>query len=152
MGRRVGSVTRDAWERYQEKEQGIAALAGELKAIKHAGEPLAKWLRRTDTDWAKLCEIHPPLRVWDTRPAVVEQVVLEAKYAGYVGRQADQVERFRRMEHRIIPATFDYAAVAHLRAEAREKLSTIRPANVGQAGRVSGITPADLAVLLLYHE
>jgi tRNA uridine 5-carboxymethylaminomethyl modification enzyme len=82
--------------------------------------------------------------------AIVEQVVLECKYAGYVGRQAEQVERFQKMENRAIPANFDYAAIPQLRFEAREKLSKIRPANIGQAGRVSGITPADLAVLLLY--
>ena len=85
--------------------------------------------------------------VW---PAVVEQVVLESKYAGYIGRQAEQVERFHRMETRPIPANFDYTVIPQLRFEAREKLSRIRPANIGQAGRVSGITPADLAVLLLY--
>jgi tRNA uridine 5-carboxymethylaminomethyl modification enzyme len=84
---------------------------------------------------------------WD---GVVEQVVLECKYAGYIGRQAEQVERFQKMETRPIPPTFDYAAIPQLRHEAREKLSKIRPANIGQAGRVSGITPADLAVLLLY--
>jgi len=84
---------------------------------------------------------------WD---AIVEQVVLESKYAGYIGRQAEQVERFQKMELRPIPPTFDYAAIPQLRHEAREKLSKIRPANIGQAGRVSGITPADLAVLLLY--
>ena len=61
---------------------------------------------------------------------VVEQVVLECKYAGYVGRQAEQIERFQKMETRAIPANFDYAAVPHLRCEAREKLSRIRPANI----------------------
>ena len=76
--------------------------------------------------------------------------MLECKYAGYVGRQAEQVERFQKMENKAIPAAFDYNAITQLRTEAREKLSRIRPANIGQAGRVSGITPADLAVLLIY--
>jgi tRNA uridine 5-carboxymethylaminomethyl modification enzyme len=75
---------------------------------------------------------------------------LECRYAGYIARQAEQVERFKKMENRAIPAAFDYAAIPQLRFEAREKLSRVRPANIGQAGRVSGITPADLAVLLLY--
>ena len=83
---------------------------------------------------------------------VVEQVVLEAKYAGYIDRQAAQVERFQRLEGKAIPATFDYHAVPQLRFEAKEKLHTIRPASLGQAGRISGIHPADLAVLLLYLE
>ena len=85
-----------------------------------------------------------------TPPDALEQVVLEAKYAGYIDRQAAQVERFQRLESRPIPPHFDYAAVPQLRAEAREKLSRIRPANLGQASRISGISPADLAVLLIY--
>ncbi|MGL5095507.1 MAG: tRNA uridine-5-carboxymethylaminomethyl(34) synthesis enzyme MnmG, partial [Planctomycetia bacterium] len=72
--------------------------------------------------------------------------------AGYVDRQAAEVERFRRMENKRIPDRFDYAAVTQLRVEAREKLGQVRPASLGQASRVSGITPADLAVLLFYLE
>ena len=81
---------------------------------------------------------------------MVEQVVLEAKYAGYIDRQAAEVERFRKLEDKRIPPQFDFRAVPQLRHEAREKLSRVRPANIGQASRVSGITPADLAVLLFY--
>jgi tRNA uridine 5-carboxymethylaminomethyl modification enzyme len=83
---------------------------------------------------------------------VVEQVVLEAKYAGYVERQAMQVEKFQRLESKTIPAYFDYTAVPQLRIEAKEKLSKTRPKNLGQASRISGITPADLAVVLYYLE
>ena len=81
---------------------------------------------------------------------VVEQVVLEAKYSGYIDRQTNEVERFRRMEGKRIPGHFDYSAVPQLRREARDKLSRVRPTSLGQASRVSGITPADLAVLLFY--
>ena len=88
----------------------------------------------------------------DTPPDALEQVILEAKYHGYINRQAAQVERFQRMEGRAIPPHFDYTAVPQLRVEAREKLSRIRPANLGQAGRISGISPADLAVVLMYLE
>jgi tRNA uridine 5-carboxymethylaminomethyl modification enzyme len=90
------------------------------------------------------------LRDWQAPADAVEQVVLETKYAGYVERQAAQVERFQRLESKPIPAHFDYAAVPQLRIEAREKLARIRPTSLGQAGRISGISPADLAVLLLY--
>jgi tRNA uridine 5-carboxymethylaminomethyl modification enzyme len=83
---------------------------------------------------------------------VIHQVVLEAKYSGYIDRQAAQVERFQRMESRAIPKHFDYLAVPQLRAEAKEKLGRIRPTSLGQAGRISGICPADLAVLLIYME
>jgi tRNA uridine 5-carboxymethylaminomethyl modification enzyme len=92
------------------------------------------------------------VRALATPAEALEQVVLEAKYAGYIGRQAAQVERFRRQEDRPIPATFDYDAVPQLRAEAKEKLGRVRPASLGQAGRISGISPADLALLLLYLE
>jgi tRNA uridine 5-carboxymethylaminomethyl modification enzyme len=162
LGRKVGSVSDEEWQRFQRKEQAIAELFAYLRQTKHSGETLERWLRRTEISWDDLCDMHPPLKQpispmgpigpmspieWD---GVVEQVVLECKYAGYIGRQAEQVERFQKMETRPIPPTFDYAAIPQLRHEAREKLSKIRPANIGQAGRVSGITPADLAVLLLY--
>jgi tRNA uridine 5-carboxymethylaminomethyl modification enzyme len=90
------------------------------------------------------------LRERAPRPDVVEQVVLETKYAGYIDRQAAQVERFHRLESKPIPAHFDYAAVPQLRAEAKEKFNRIRPSSIGQASRISGICPADLAVLLIY--
>ena len=150
LGREVGSVSEAEWSRFQRKEQGIADLFAHLRGHRHGSETLEKWLRRTDIDWESLCDLHPSLKDWNARPEVAEQVVLECKYAGYVGRQAEQVERFQSMEGRPIPATFDYQSIPQLRCEAREKLSKIRPANIGQAGRVSGITPADLAVLLLY--
>jgi tRNA uridine 5-carboxymethylaminomethyl modification enzyme len=150
VGRRVGSVDAAALERLQAKERGIAELQAALAGTRSDGDTLATWLRRTEVSWSDVCDRHPPLRVWDVQPAVVEQVVLEAKYSGYVDRQADEVARFKKLEGRQIPGSFDYAAVPQLRAEAREKLSRVRPATVGQASRVSGITPADLAVLLFY--
>ncbi|HEX3150465.1 MAG TPA: tRNA uridine-5-carboxymethylaminomethyl(34) synthesis enzyme MnmG, partial [Gemmataceae bacterium] len=154
LGRQVGSVSDADWQRYQRKEQGIVELFAYLRQTKHEGETLERWLRRTEISWEKLCQMMGQIGpVGPIRPIsveVVEQVVLECKYAGYIGRQAEQVDRFQKMENRPIPASLDYNAIAQLRFEAREKLSRIRPANIGQAGRVSGITPADLAVLLLY--
>jgi tRNA uridine 5-carboxymethylaminomethyl modification enzyme len=152
LGRRAGSVSDADWARFEAKEEGIAALQAELRNHKSDGDSLATWLRRTGVEWKQLCERHPPLRVWDARADVVEQVVLEAKYSGYIDRQALEVERFQRLEGRRIPPTFDYAAVAQLRQEAREKLARVRPTSLGQASRISGITPADLAMLLLYLE
>jgi tRNA uridine 5-carboxymethylaminomethyl modification enzyme len=152
IGRRVGSVGNSDWERFERKEQGIAALQEELRKNKSDGDSLATWLRRTGVEWANLCERHPPLRAWESRTDVVEQVVLEAKYSGYIDRQAAEVERFQRLENRRIPPSFDYAAIAQMRQEAREKLSRVRPTSLGQASRISGITPADLAMLLLYLE
>jgi tRNA uridine 5-carboxymethylaminomethyl modification enzyme len=150
IGRRVGLATPDAWDRLQRKEQGILELTDRLRKRLHENETLERWLRRPDIDWLRLCEIEPSLRSWNAAPDVVEQVTLETKYAGYIDRQAAQVERFHRLESKPIPAHFDYAAVPQLRAEAKEKLGRIRPASLGQASRISGIGPADLAVLLIY--
>ena len=152
LGRRVGSVNAEDWGRYQRKEQGIAELQNVLKTNRSDGDSLATWLRRTEVEWSVVCDRYPALREWEARPDVVEQVVLEAKYSGYIDRQAAEVERFQRLENKRIPPHFDFAAVHQLRHEAREKLSRVRPASLGQASRISGITPADLAMLLLYLE
>ncbi len=150
LGRRIGSVSDEAWDRFEAKEQGIAGLQTLLRKQRSDGDTLETWLRRTEVEWADVRNRHTALAEWEVRPDVVEQVVLEAKYSGYIGRQAAEVARFRRLEDKRISAHFDYAAVPQLRPEAREKLARVRPASVGQAGRVSGITPADLAVLLFY--
>jgi tRNA uridine 5-carboxymethylaminomethyl modification enzyme len=172
LGRRVGLVTDDGWDRLQRKEKAMADITEILRSHRHGQDTLEKILRRPDVDWDQLCELEPALRAFNTSPEVavvrgspdpapthdrrspkseaVEQVVLEAKYSGYIDRQAAQVERFQRLESRPIPAHFDYLAVPQLRAEAKEKLTRIRPTNLGQAGRISGISPADLAVVLMY--
>jgi len=148
LGRRVGLVTDDAWQRLQRKEEGIAQLTNFLRVHKHEGDTLEKWIRRTETTWEQLQAWQPELAAF--APDVIEQVVLESKYAGYIDRQAAQVERFQRLESRPIPPHFDYAAIPQLRAEAKEKLGRIRPTSLGQASRISGISPADLAVVMIY--
>jgi tRNA uridine 5-carboxymethylaminomethyl modification enzyme len=154
LGRRVGLVKDDAWDRLQRKEKAITELTERLRSIRFEQQTLDQWLRRPDVDWSHVQEMartksDAPL---EASAEVVEQVTLEAKYSGYIHRQTEQVERFQRMESRPIPAHFDFAALPQLRAEAREKLGRIRPANLGQAGRISGISPADLAVLMIYLE
>jgi tRNA uridine 5-carboxymethylaminomethyl modification enzyme len=150
LGRRIGLVQDEAWNRLQDKEQSIASLTEHLRTQRHEQDTLEKWLRRSDCDWQKLCALAPALADWSAVPGAIEQVELETKYSGYIGRQADQVERFQRLESRPIPAHFDFAAVPQLRAEAREKLARVRPTSLGQAGRISGISPADLAVVMIY--
>ena len=149
LAHRIGSCSAAAWGCLESKEAGVAELERTLKTTKSDGDTLMIWLKRTTTEWAEICVRSPALAAWNTRPEVIEQVVLEAKYSGYIDRQANDVERFRRMEDKRIPEAFDFAAIPQLRKEAKEKLGRIRPANIGQASRVSGITPADLAVLLL---
>ena len=81
---------------------------------------------------------------------VTEQVEIELKYEGYIKRQMSQVEKFRKMEHKKIPADIDYDAIPSIRIEARQKLKQVRPENVGQASRISGVSPSDISVLLVY--
>jgi tRNA uridine 5-carboxymethylaminomethyl modification enzyme len=150
LGRRVGLMKEEAWQRLQRKEEDIATLSAILRGHRHEQDTLEHWLRRGDCDWVKVCAFDSSLAEWNDKSDVVEQVVLEAKYSGYIHRQAQQVDRFRRLESKPIPGYFDFAAVPQLRAEAREKLARIRPASLGQASRISGINPADLAVLLIY--
>ena len=150
LGRRVGLVADDAWQRLVLKERAIEEITAHLRRVRHNQETLEKLLRRPDVDWSRLCELDPTLRQWNAQTGTIEQVVLETKYAGYIERQAAQVERFHRLESRPIPRHFDFQALPQLRAEAKEKLSQIRPASLGQASRISGISPADLAVLMMY--
>ena len=77
-------------------------------------------------------------------------MTIQAKYGGYIDRQAQQVERFRRLEDKPLPVDLDYQRITQLRAEAREKFARVRPRSLGQAGRISGINPADLATLLVH--
>lgn len=83
---------------------------------------------------------------------VIEQVNINVKYEGYISRQMRQVEQFKKMEVKLIPETLDYEDISGLRIEARQKLSAVHPHSVGQASRISGVTPADISVLLIYME
>lgn len=148
VGQRIGLVNDARWSRLQAKEVEIARLTELLRSRRHDGQLLEQRLRRTDSTWDQVIALCPELACED--PSVIEQVVLEAKYSGFIERQSEQIARFQRMEGKPIPSTFDYWAVPQLRFEAREKLSRIRPTSLGQASRIIGITPADLVVLLFY--
>ena len=91
-----------------------------------------------------------------TRPelplSVQQEVEIQLKYAGYLEKQLKQVAEFKKEESRLLPLDIDYRAIAGLRLEAQEKLAQIRPMSIGQAGRISGVSPADIAVLLIYLE
>ena len=111
---------------------------------------LADLLRRPQVTYADIAPFDP------NRPqlsaAVAEEVEIQIKYAGYLARQEKQVAEFKKEESRLLPADIDYAAIGGLRLEAREKLEAIRPMSIGQAGRISGVSPADIAVLLIWLE
>ncbi|HPT99676.1 MAG TPA: tRNA uridine-5-carboxymethylaminomethyl(34) synthesis enzyme MnmG, partial [Armatimonadota bacterium] len=111
---------------------------------------LAQILRRPGIRYADLRALDPETP--DLRPDVVEQVEIAIKYAGYIERQRAQVEQHHRLEKRAIPEGFPYEQVRALSHEGREKLMRVRPASVGQAARIPGLTPADISVLLVALE
>lgn len=111
---------------------------------------LAELLCRPEITYDKLQGLDPDRP--QLPPAVTEQVEINLKYEGYIQRQQKQVEEFNRLEKRTIPEDIDYDQVGSLRLEARQKLKELRPSSIGQASRMSGVTPADVAVLLIYLE
>lgn len=152
IGRRIGLVSEEAWERLNEKEKLIEEAIKVLRDNYFEHASLEQWLRRHDVDWKSMLSIATEklkLKI-DLPREVEEQIELEVKYEGYINRQTVQIERFQKLESKLIPSNFDYLSISHLRREAKEKFNKIRPVNIGQAGRISGISPADIAVLLLY--
>jgi tRNA uridine 5-carboxymethylaminomethyl modification enzyme len=162
LGHSLGLISEQRWQRYQEKmehyKQGrvllnkirlgpgdtavIAAL--ELPDLKN-GISLEQLLRRPEVTIHKLSELIPalsgiPLEVQD-------QLETGIKYEGYIKRQVEQVERFKKTEEVVIPGDFDYQSLCSLSAEVREKLQLIRPLNLGQASRIPGVTPAAVSIL-----
>ena len=115
-----------------------------------SGVSLADLIRRPQIGYADLAPFDPERPALDR--AVTEAVEIGLKYEGYIKRQLRQVEEFKRLESRALPRTLDYQSIPGLRIEAREKLEKIRPENFGQAGRISGVSPADLAALMIYME
>ncbi|MGE3819640.1 MAG: tRNA uridine-5-carboxymethylaminomethyl(34) synthesis enzyme MnmG [Isosphaeraceae bacterium] len=149
-GREVGLVDDTRWRRFLERRDGIDQLERRLRSTRVEGQTLAHVLRRPETRWEDLTRLDPTLNEFDGRLGIVEQVTIKAKYSGYVDRQAAQVDRFRRLEEKPLPENLDYEDVAQLRAEAREKFQKVRPRSLGQAGRISGINPSDVATLLVH--
>ena len=121
----------------------------ESSALK-TGTSLAELMCRPELSYEILAEIDPERK---PLPAdVIEQVEIELKYEGYIERQLRQVEQYKKMEKKKIPENLDYDLVPSLRIEARQKLKLFRPVSVGQASRISGVSPADISVLLVYLE
>lgn len=114
------------------------------------GASIAELMCRPELDYEKLGELDPERK--PLSPDVIEQVEIEIKYQGYIERQRRQIENFKKNEKKIIPHNIDYDLVESLRLEARQKLKLIKPKNIGQASRISGVSPSDIAVLLIYLE
>jgi tRNA uridine 5-carboxymethylaminomethyl modification enzyme len=146
----VGLVDEARRQRFEARREAIESLRNELRSTRIEGITLEQILRRPPTTWDELVDLVPRLATITDDESAIEQVTIEAKYGGYISRQADQVERFRRLEDKPIPVNLDYQSIPQLRAEAREKFETVRPRSLGQAGRISGINPADVATLLIH--
>ena len=114
------------------------------------GCPLVALLRRPQLTYADLAPFDPDRP--DLPADVAEQVEISVKYEGYIQRQQKQVEDFQKMERRRLPPDLDYSSIQGLRLEAREKLNAVRPADLGQASRISGVSPADVAMLAMVLE
>ena len=169
VGLRMGLVSP---ERVAEVERKYAAVAAEIARLERttvhvsretnelleaagttplsAGTHVADLLRRPQLSYAATAQLDPdrPALPWQ----IAEQVELRIKYDGYIRRAESDVEAFRRQENRLLPEDIDYMSLPGLRTEARQKLSAIRPLSVGQAGRISGVNPADIAALLIWLE
>jgi tRNA uridine 5-carboxymethylaminomethyl modification enzyme len=145
-----GLVDANRLARLDHKENEIANIEQLLQKCKTNNQTLEKYLRRPEVTWEHAEEICPALIPFSA-PAK-QQVLFDVKYSGYVTRQEAQVERQKRLSDKRIPINFDYLSIQQLRMEAKEKLTRFRPVNLDQAGRISGITPADLAVLLIHLE
>ncbi|HLA85500.1 MAG TPA: tRNA uridine-5-carboxymethylaminomethyl(34) synthesis enzyme MnmG [Thermoguttaceae bacterium] len=148
LAHHLGLVDDARLERVERKEREIRAAIGLLESTHTDQGPLAKLLRRPETTWDEMVAHLPTLA--HARPEVSRQVTYDVKYAGYLAREDADIARWQRLAARRIPDGFDYSRISHLRMEAREKLDRIRPRDLAQAGRVSGITPADIAVLMVH--
>jgi len=169
IGAKVGLVSP---ERLQQVEEKYAAVRREVRRLESNGVPASDELNNMLTEKgtapvensARLADLlrRPQITYADIAPfdtsrpelpeAVTEEVEIQIKYAGYLARQEKQVAEFKKEESRLLPADIDYDSIGGLRLEARQKLSAIRPMSIGQAGRISGVSPADIAVLLIWLE
>jgi tRNA uridine 5-carboxymethylaminomethyl modification enzyme len=147
IGRTIGLVDDVRYARFQKKLADIAGLCSYLQTTRRDGSSLWDLLRRPNSDLAgRLAEL-PEVKAAGYGRDVIEAAVVDAKYEGYLVKQQRVVALQQNLDSKRIPADFDYTAVTHLRCEAREKLSAFKPATLGHASRISGITPADITVL-----
>jgi tRNA uridine 5-carboxymethylaminomethyl modification enzyme len=148
IGRELGLVDDDRWAKFEARREATELGTSLLKSSRIEGVIAFDWLRRADADWAKLCERLPAAQ---SIPAdVARQIEIRAKYDGYIARQSRQIERFAQVEQKLIPDWVDYSTVAGLRNEAKQKFAKFTPRSLGQALRISGITPADVTVLAIH--
>ncbi|MBQ1658253.1 MAG: tRNA uridine-5-carboxymethylaminomethyl(34) synthesis enzyme MnmG [Clostridia bacterium] len=167
IGRKIGLITDERWEKFNKKQELMQA---ELERIRKTvispsetlneilranntsevttGIRLVELLKRPELDYEKLSPIDTTRP--DIDPNIFEQTETEIKYEGYIKRQLIIIDQVRRLEQKKLPRDTDYSKIDGLRLEAREKLNKVRPENIGQASRISGVSPADISVLVIY--
>ena len=150
LGHEVGLVHANRWTAFESKMEARQQAMAALSKVRVGDATGEKYLKRPEVTWSTLAEEHSELKQFS--PAVGQLVEHDVKYAGYVARQQIQVDRQGRMAKKKIPDWFDYASIMSLRFEAKQKLTKVRPISIDQATRISGITPADIALVLAHLE
>ena len=146
LGASIGLVSAEEGAAAEQRLRGIAELREYARETRHGGISLELWLRRPENDWHTL-----PTEILERFPQDVwEPAALEISYAGHIDRMRIAAERMQRQEDKKIPPTIDYNAIPAMKTEARQRLNRVRPATIGQAARIPGITPADIALLLVH--
>jgi tRNA uridine 5-carboxymethylaminomethyl modification enzyme len=144
IGYEIGLLPDRNYRKFQTKREAVEIEISRLNNNHYISDSLAKILSRPETVYADL-----PSRDESLSQEVIEQVEIAVKYAGYVQRQEMEIEKFKKLEDKKIPGAFDFSTVPGLRMEARQKLTKIRPATIGQAARISGVSPADVGILMV---
>ncbi|MBW7898592.1 tRNA uridine 5-carboxymethylaminomethyl modification enzyme MnmG [Candidatus Brocadiaceae bacterium B188] len=149
-GYHYGLISEQQWRNLQEKEDAIAEVLTYMDKKLIGPDTLAKILSRPDRTFDHLFAIDAELGQRHLSKEVKEQAEIEVKYKGYIERQHIQVEKFKKMENYKIPSWVDYQNISELRKEARQKLLQIRPVSLAQASRISGVSPADISILMIH--
>jgi tRNA uridine 5-carboxymethylaminomethyl modification enzyme len=150
IGRRMGTVDDARWTAFEAMRAAMERGFDLLRQNRIDGVNAMEWLRRSQTDWAGLCALLPGASAVD--PDIASRIEIQVKYEGYIARQDRQIERFAQLENKRIPDGLDFAAVMGLRNEAKAKFAQFTPRSLGQALRISGITPADVTVLAIHMD
>jgi tRNA uridine 5-carboxymethylaminomethyl modification enzyme len=145
IGHEIGLLPDRHWRQVETKKRAIDNELVRLKKTFHQRDSLAKILSRPEVQYQDL-----PIKDETLSPELIQQVEIAIKYSGYVERQENEVAKLKTLENKIIPTSFDFATVPSLRLEARQKLSKIRPQTIAQASRISGVSPADISILLVW--
>jgi tRNA uridine 5-carboxymethylaminomethyl modification enzyme len=150
IGRQIGLVDDARWQRFQQTVEQIKVTIDFLKNTRRAGKSLWDYLKQPQNPIHNEIAQMPEFARLNIRTDVVESVCTDVKYEGYLAKQEKEVAQYQKVEKLKLPDAMDYDKVEHLRAEAREKLKKFRPATLGQAGRIGGITPADIMIIQIH--